>query len=112
MKAARLRYAPEARRDLAAIRAYISGQSGRTRAAIVTERIRDRIRDTRNMPETGVARPDFRPDCRFVVEHPYLIYFAFERGEMTVPRILHAARDRDSIMRGVQEEALAFAASA
>ncbi len=108
MKAVRLRYAPEARSDLAAIRAYISGQSGRARAAIVTERIRDRIRATRDMPEAGVARPEFRDNCRFVVEHPYVIYYAFELGEMTVLRILHAARDRDAIMGGVQEEALAF----
>lgn len=64
------------------------------------------------MPETGVARPEFRPDCRFVVEHPYMIYYVFAHGEMVVLRILHAARDRDSIMRGVQEEALAFEASA
>ena len=109
MKAVRLRYAPEARSDMAAIRAYISGQSGRARAAIITERIRDRIRDTRDMPETGVARPDFRPDCRFVVEHPYVIYYAFGRREMTVLRILHHARNRDAIMRGVQEESVVFA---
>ncbi len=52
------------------------------------------------MPHSGVARPEYRPNCRFVVEDPYLIYYDFNGRQVLILRILHKARNRDAIMGG------------
>lgn len=49
------------------------------------------------MPRAGVARPEYRPNCRFVVEKPYLIYYDFDGRLVLILRIIHQAQDRDAI---------------
>lgn len=62
-------------------------------------RIRTLIRAARETPTTGAPRSEYQPNCRLVIEQPYLIYYDFDGAVMTVLRVLHHARDRDALMR-------------
>lgn len=105
MRVKRLRYALDARLDLAEIRSYLRKNASAKVAARMLERIRGRVAATREWPLSGVPRPEYHRNCRFAVERPYMIYYLYDGEEMVILRILHAARDRDSVMRGVQEDA-------
>ena len=100
MRAKSFRYAPEALQDVADIHAYLIGEAGSAIARRVVLRLRENIRRRREMPLSGAPRSDYRPDCRFIRSGQYLVYYSFDGETMTVFRILHAARDRDAIMRG------------
>lgn len=97
-RAKALSYAPAARDDIAAIRAYLVLNAGKRVANAVVSRIRAAISAAREMPKTGTLRPTYGPNCRFIVEQPYVIYYAYDGATMTVLRVLHGARDRDRIM--------------
>lgn len=100
MRARRLAYAAEALADLTAIRAYFRGNVSPTASARMIARIRKVIASARELPSAGSPRPEYRPTCRFVVEHPYIVYYDFDGSTMTVLRILHWARDRVRLMGG------------
>ena len=100
MKAQRLAYAAEALEDLASIRSYWRRVADPQLAASMITRIRATIRTARELPSAGAPRPEYRPNCRFVVQHPYVIYYDYDGRTMIVLRVLHAARDRDEIMGG------------
>lgn len=104
MRARRLRYAAEALSDIASIRAYLKEHAGPLIAAKMQMRIRAAIAGAREMPSAGVPRPEYRPDCRFVVEHPYVIYYDYDGETMIVLRVLHWARDRVRIMGGDDQQ--------
>lgn len=98
MTPARHFYADEAKRDLADIRAYLQRQAGEAVAARMISRLKNAVARVRSMPRAGIARPDYRPNCRFAVEDPYLIYYDFDGRLVLILRIIHKARDRDAIM--------------
>ena len=112
MRARKFSYAPLALADLTEIHAYISETAGSVVADRVIGRIRQDIRRRRETPLLGAPRPDFGVGCRLLISGRHAVYYSVVRSTMTVLRILHTARDRDAIMRGVQEEAAPFAASA
>lgn len=60
---------------------------------------------------TGAPRPEFGEHMRLMIARPYVLYYDVTDATVVVLRILHQSRDRDSIMRGVQEEAAPFAAA-
>lgn len=63
-------------------------------------RLRDAVARARELPLAGTPRAEFRPDCRFVVQAPYVIYYAYDGATLTVLRLLHHARNRDELMSG------------
>lgn len=94
----RLQYTVGARQDLSDIRSYLRNRASPAVAARMISRLRRTIAAARQTPEAGTPRPNFGDHCRFVVEKPYVIYYACSDGVMTILRVLHAARDRDAIM--------------
>jgi|GEM_PF-3685005 len=56
------------------------------------------------MPLGGAARPEFGETVRFVTAGRYLIYYETSDQDLTILRILHAARDRNSILRPLSDE--------
>jgi toxin ParE1/3/4 len=100
MRARRLTYAAEAMQDLVEIRSYLSKHAGRRVAARMIARIRAAVAAARETPGIGAPRPEYRPHCRFLIELPYVIYYDVAPPVMTVLRILHHARDRESLMGG------------
>lgn len=100
MTPARHQYSDEAKRDLADIRIYLKNQAGDAVAARMISRLKSAIANVRRMPRAGVARPEYRPNCRFVVEKPYLVYYDFDGRLVLILRIIHQAQDRDAIMGG------------
>ena len=100
MKPVRHQYADEAKRDLANIRAYLKEHAGGAVAAQMISRLRAAIASARSMPRAGVAKPEYRPNCRFVLENPYVIYYDFDGELLLVLRVVHHARDRDALMSG------------
>ena len=104
--------APLAQDDLDDIEDWLVDAAGAHVAARVVGRVFDRIAKLGEDAATGTPRPEYGDAVRFVVSSPYVIYFDLSADRVTVLRILHKARDRDAIMRGVQEEAAPFAASA
>ena len=78
-------------------------------AAIVTDRVADCIERLTTDARHGAPRPQYGAGVRFLRAPPYFVYYeVFEDDRVVVLRILHQSRDRDAIMRGVQEEAEAF----
>lgn len=51
------------------------------------------------MPQTGSLRPEFGEGVRFHISGSYVIYVDVREDAVEVLRILHAAQDRDYIMR-------------
>jgi toxin ParE1/3/4 len=96
--AVRLQYAAGARGDLADIRSYLRREGSPAIAQRMVVRLRRAVAAAQAMPQSGAPRPEFGEHCRFVIERPYVIYYACAGDVMTVLRILHAARDRDQIM--------------
>ena len=111
MKARRVRYDANAIRDLTEIRAYLTSRYGSQSAGRVVKRLRECVRRQCEIPKAGTPRPEYGENCRFVVEPPYVIYYDYDGRMLSVLRILHQSRDRDAIMRGVQEEAAPFDAN-
>jgi len=61
-------------------------------------RLREAVAGAREMPFAGAPRPEYRPTCRFVIQHPYIIYYDFDGEQMIVLRVLHWAQDRVRLM--------------
>jgi toxin ParE1/3/4 len=87
---------PLAARDYADIEEHISAEN--PKAAIrVLRAIRTRIHRLRTFPESGQPVPGFA-DLRRVVCGPYLIFYAVRNNTIAVARILHGARDIETIL--------------
>jgi toxin ParE1/3/4 len=108
----RLAFSPEARADMRAIGAYIHAEAGPSMAARYLRDLSARLELLRDMPLTGVMAPEFGDAVRYVPCRRHVLYYEAKDGIVLVLRVLHHAQDRDTIMRGVQEEALAFEISA
>ena len=104
--------APLAQADLDDIEDWLLDAAGPRVAAQVIQRVYDRIAGLQEDARTGTPRPEYGIDVRFVTSRPYLIYFDLFEDRVTVLRILHGAKDRDTILRGVQEEAALYEATA
>lgn len=90
--------------DLSDIRIYLRREAGPSVSARVVARIRQTLAAIERMPETGALRPEFGERMRLHVSGAYVIYVQVGADAVEVVRILHAARDRESIMRGRNKE--------
>lgn len=103
------RVSPEAEQDLDQMEVWLSANWGPQAAANTVETVLQRIAALEEAPFSGSLRPEFGEAVRFVTAGRYVIYFEARPDRLNILRILHQARDRDAIMRGVQEAAEAFA---
>ena len=101
---ARLIIAPEARRDLRAIRDYIARDSpGAARRVVM--RLRDLARLLAGAPALGRRRPELAPDLRSFVADPYVLFYRPLAGAtgIELARVLHGARDVDALFSADME---------
>ena len=87
---------PAARSDLEQILTYLDRYSppAADRFAIETDRVIDRIG---KLPLIGRDRSDLRPGLRSVVIGDYVLFYRIVKRRVEIVRILHGARDIDSI---------------
>lgn len=97
----RLVIAPEARRDLRAIRDYIA-KDDRNAAERFVMRLRDMAFMLASAPAMGRDRPELGPHIRsFVADRYVLFYRPLSRAVgIELARVLHGARDVDAIFSG------------
>jgi toxin ParE1/3/4 len=97
--APRVRFSPEARRDLFALYDYIARDSGPARAMGYIERIEDYCLGFADAPERGTRRDDIRPGLRTVgFERRVLIAFDIGSADVTIDRILYGGRDTARVL--------------
>ncbi|MFT3728483.1 MAG: type II toxin-antitoxin system RelE/ParE family toxin [Terricaulis sp.] len=89
----------EAESDLDEMEVWLTESWGPTTAANVIETVLDRIEALTDMPLAGTLRPEYGAATRFVTSGRYVIYYETRENDLLVLRILHAALDRDAIMR-------------
>lgn len=93
----KLRYTPESRADLRAIRTYISKALGNPDAAERTVlRLLDACADLKQFPRLGRAlsgRIDRETDLRYLVCGKHLVFYRIEQESVSVVRILDGRRD-------------------
>lgn len=93
------RVSSEAERDLDEMDAWLTENWGPLAAANVIEAVLLRIAALADLPLAGAPRPELGKAVRFVTARRYVIYYEARADELTVLRILHAARDRDALLR-------------
>jgi toxin ParE1/3/4 len=95
---ARLVIAPEARKDLRAIRDYIATDNAQAARRVVT-RLRDLARLLAGAPALGRRRPEVGRDLRSFVANPYVLFYRPLAGGsgIELARVLHGARDLDAL---------------
>ncbi|HRO04790.1 MAG TPA: type II toxin-antitoxin system RelE/ParE family toxin [Terricaulis sp.] len=89
----------EAERDLDEMELWLTENWGPAAAAGIIEAVLVRIADLAEMPFAGAPRPELGEAVRFVTVRRYVIYYEASAEALTILRILHAARDRDAILR-------------
>jgi toxin ParE1/3/4 len=99
----RLVVAPEAGRDLRAIRDYIAKDNPEAARRVIL-RLRDLARMLAGAPALGRARPEFGHDLRSFVADPYVLFYRIPTGTTGIElvRVLHGARDLDALLSDVE----------
>jgi toxin ParE1/3/4 len=92
-----VRLSARAKRDLLDIWLDI-GANNESAANRVYDRLQARIRILEKFPEAGMARPDINDDARVLTERPYLILYRVADVSVLIVRVLHGARDIDSML--------------
>ncbi|HEY2411984.1 MAG TPA: type II toxin-antitoxin system RelE/ParE family toxin [Pirellulaceae bacterium] len=86
----------DAKADLLEIWRYIATDNP-TAADRVLDRIWDGFRVIARFPNGGTARPELAPGLRCYSVRNYIIFFRPAKNGVEVARVLHGARDIDSI---------------
>jgi toxin ParE1/3/4 len=86
----------EAKADLLDIWRYIAADNP-TAADRVLERIWEGFRVIARFPQGGTARPELAQDLRCYSVRNYVIFFRPAKNGVEIARVLHGARDIDSI---------------
>jgi toxin ParE1/3/4 len=100
----RLVIAPEARRDLGAIRDYIARDNPEAARRVVT-RLRDMALLLAGAPALGRRRPELGRDLRSFVADRYVLFYRPLAGGAGIElvRVLHGARDLDALFSADME---------
>lgn len=85
--------------DLDEMESWLTENWGPIAAANTIEAVLDRMASLLDLPLVGTPRPEFGEAVRFVTTGRYVIYYEAHLQELLILRILHAAQDRDAIMR-------------
>jgi toxin ParE1/3/4 len=81
-----------AQADLDAIWDYISERSPAAADRLI-DRLRSKFSLLARQPLLGQLRDDLRPNLRSFVAKSYVIYYQFINDQVTIVRVIHAARD-------------------
>jgi toxin ParE1/3/4 len=93
-------FSPEAEADLEDIAAYIAADNP-ARALSFVQELRARCRQIAHMPEAFPLVPDFEAaGYRRRVVRNYLVFYRIKAGAIQIVRILHGARDYESLLGG------------
>jgi toxin ParE1/3/4 len=92
----KFRISPEARRDLRGIAVYIARDNPSRAVSFVAE-LSLTILATAAGPMSFPARDDLLPGLRGALHKPYIVFFRQNDGLVEVVRVLHGARDIDSL---------------
>jgi toxin ParE1/3/4 len=87
----RLRWSPQAVRDLEAIRDYIATDSPRY-AALVIERIIAAVERLTSFPESGRIVPERNDAIREIVVTPYRVVYRLRPGLVEIATVFRASR--------------------
>lgn len=95
----RLVYTHAAARDLIAIQAYISRESGSlVLGRRFTEHLRQPCRKLAGLPGVlGRARPELRPDLRSFVFRSYVIFLRYHGDRLEIVNIIEGHRDIEAL---------------
>jgi toxin ParE1/3/4 len=93
---AQVHYTARARRDLLDIWVAIALDNPAA-ADRVYDRLAARVEILERFPNAGSARPDIGDAARALVELPYLILYRLVPEGAQIVRVLHGARDIDSM---------------
>ena len=100
----KLRYTPEALRDLQEIKRYIKSELHNPAAANrITKAILDGCSQLKQFPEMGVsigAKPGYEPALRMRVVESYIALYRIETEVVSVGRIINARQDYIRILFG------------
>lgn len=95
----KLQFSDDAQADLRTLAFYLAREAGPRVAAKQLRRLRERAARLPDMPRTGPSYEDQGDAVRFVPVGSYVIYYEVTPDRVIILRVLHAARDRDAIMR-------------
>ena len=87
---------PAAIRDVDEIGDYIASDNP-VAAVKFIQTIRKRCAALSTQPRSGRARPELRNDLRSVPFDSYVIFYSIGEYDLRIERILHGARDIDTI---------------
>ena len=87
---------PQAAADLAEIWAYIAEDSP-DHADAFLDRIDKEFRALARRPRMGRTRPELSPALRSIPVGCYVVFYVPRTGGIDVVRVLHGARDLDSL---------------
>ncbi|MDZ5452768.1 type II toxin-antitoxin system RelE/ParE family toxin [Labrys sp. ZIDIC5] len=95
----RLVYTQAAARDLIAIQAYISHESGSVALGRrFTEHLRQQCHKLATLPGTfGRARPELRPDLRSFAFRNYVIFLRYRSDRLEIINIIEDHRDIEAL---------------
>ena len=100
----KLRYTPEALRDLQEIKRYIKSElHNPTAASRITKAILDGCAQLKQFPEMGVsigAKTGYETDLRMLVVESYIALYRIETEVVSVGRIINARQDYIHILFG------------
>jgi toxin ParE1/3/4 len=88
----------QAETDLAEILDYLEGRSSQAAERLATA-IDDRCTLLSQLPLMGRTREELGPGLRSVVVEQYVLFYRVTATAVEVLRILHGARDIDTIMK-------------
>lgn len=93
---AKVRYAPEARSDLADIWSYIASDNSRAADRVISN-IMKHCEMLSRMPRMGRLRVELAPELRSFAVGDYVIFYRFKEREIFVARVLSGDRDLEHI---------------
>lgn len=103
----KLRYTPEALRDLQEIKRYIKGELHNAPAANrIVKAILDGCTQLKQFPELGTsieAKTGYETDLRLLVVEHYVALYRIDTDTISVGRVLHARQDYLRILFGEME---------
>jgi toxin ParE1/3/4 len=96
---AKVRYAPEAKGDLADIWSYIAADNPRAADRLVSNVI-EHCEMLARLPGVGRLRADLAPELRSFPVGDYVVFYLVNKGGIFVVRVLSGYRNLDLVFRG------------
>ncbi|MDA0205762.1 MAG: type II toxin-antitoxin system RelE/ParE family toxin [Acidobacteria bacterium] len=95
----RIRIAPAAAEDLAALHEYLVEGGNEERATEMVRQILSRVKQLGKFPRLGTSRSAAGPGWRVFPEAQYLIYYRQRDVGIELLRVLHGSRNQEVALR-------------